>query len=630
MFKLLTSIFKRVVTAVTNPFRMLIVRIQRMFNVNILTAKLIPLLTKKVKALVTLKPQSPKDYFSVGRYWVYKKLFLTLILVLCAAVFLYFSMFAPKVTPRPSQPQEVMTTVTFDFDDMDLAGYTGVANIRAADGTVVYVGDVAAGVCTGSGTLWDRKGRLVYEGEFKNNQYSGEGVQYWPSGSVRYEGGFESNRYSGEGVLYAEDGRTVVYAGSFKNGLREGTGKAYTEAGNLLYEGQFAADLYHGTGTEYYDSGLIAYTGQFFRGEPQGEGTLYSTQGRALYTGPVYAGQINYSALVGATLADLEAAFTETPCIYYTDTESVFLYEEAGVLITVDCRMRVDVWENENAAAEQSEPLYYMPTAVGGTGRGAVTRAVARPAAAVGQTGLQTVGWITPGDGSLASSTPSSGSSPTPAPAPTPTPASPGSSSSAVSSSSSSVSSPSVSSSAGSSSSTGPSSSTASSPASSSSAASSSTGSPAGSAATPAPDFIQKNLTLYFEIDSNIWQAEADLDKTKVFVSEVTVCADNVAPEALPEDAYEEDRAPAIQDCVAIERLRRDEATAFSNVTFQLDQQNKLFVKVSGISYANQIQRRVAVKDGLLYEYCYPYDTGTVLADDTGTPTPMYYTIRKG
>ena len=125
-------------------FRLLIVRIQRRFNVNILTAKLIPPLTKKVKSLVTLKPQSPQDYFSFGRYWVYKKLFLALILALCAGVFLYFSMIAPKVSPQSTQPEQVMTTVTFDYDDLALADYTGVANIRAADGTIVYVGDVAA------------------------------------------------------------------------------------------------------------------------------------------------------------------------------------------------------------------------------------------------------------------------------------------------------------------------------------------------------------------------------------------------------------------------------------------------------------------------------------------------------
>lgn len=81
---------------------------------------------------------------------------------------------------------------------------------------------------------------------------------------------------------------------------------------------------------------------------------------------------------------------------------------------------------------------------------------------------------------------------------------------------------------------------------------------------------------------------------------------------------------------MAIERLRRDEATAFSNVTFQLDQQNKLFVEVSGVSYANQIQRYGLEKDGLVYEYCYPYDTGTVLDTDTAGTAPMYYSIRKG
>ena len=81
MLKLLLSVFKRLITAVTSPFRMMIVRFQRLFNINILTAKLIPLLTKKVRALITLKPQSQKDYFSVGRYWVYKKLMLTVVFV---------------------------------------------------------------------------------------------------------------------------------------------------------------------------------------------------------------------------------------------------------------------------------------------------------------------------------------------------------------------------------------------------------------------------------------------------------------------------------------------------------------------------------------------------------------------
>ena len=145
----------RLVTAVTSPFRMLIVRIQRLFNINVLTAKLIPLLTSKIRSLITLRPQSEKDYFSVGRYWVYKKLLLTAVLVVCAGVFIFFTMFAAPVTTT-AQPEQVLTTVAFDYDDMSLAEYSGTANILAADGQIVYTGDVTAGVCTGAGTLWDQ------------------------------------------------------------------------------------------------------------------------------------------------------------------------------------------------------------------------------------------------------------------------------------------------------------------------------------------------------------------------------------------------------------------------------------------------------------------------------------------
>lgn len=600
MLKLLLSVFKRLITAVTSPFRMMIVRFQRLFNVNILTAKLIPLLTKKVRALITLKPQSQKDYFSVGRYWVYKKLMLTVVFVLCAGVFLYFTMFAPKVSTQPVQPEQVLTTVTYDYDDMTLASYTGTANIRAADGTVVYSGDVAAGVCTGTGTLWDLKGRLVYEGGFGANRYSGQGTLYWTSGNVRYTGEFAENKFSGEGTLYAEDGETVVYAGSFKNGVRDGDGKAYSETGALLYEGAFSEDAYHGTGTLYSEDGTVRYTGEFFRGQPQGTGTLYSAQGRELYTGAVYDGKINYSALVGATLADLEAAFTETPRIYYTNAASVFVYEEAGVIVTMDCRVRVDTWENENAQSDEKDVLYYMPTAakgssgvilLGSTGTQGVSFAAASP----GRIEISHTATIQPGGGtsSSSSSAPSSASS--------------SSSSSSSASSSSSVSSSSSSQSASSSAQSEP----------------------------QQPEFVEKNLTLYFEIDSNVWQAEDTLDKTKVFVSAVTVFGDNVTQETLPEDVYEVDKAPSLEDCVAIRCLREETPTAFSNVTFQLDEQNKLFLAVSGINQANQITRFGRDANGLTYEYCYPYTAAAESSAESDSETeqdvtPMYYTIRKG
>ena len=125
MLKLLLSAFRRIVTAVTNPFRMLIVRIQRMFNINVITAKLVRPLTKKVKALITLRPQTREDYFVIGRWWIYKKLFLTLLLALCAGVFIYFTMFAPKLPAAMATAASVETDVYFNYDDMKLREFTG-------------------------------------------------------------------------------------------------------------------------------------------------------------------------------------------------------------------------------------------------------------------------------------------------------------------------------------------------------------------------------------------------------------------------------------------------------------------------------------------------------------------------
>ena len=74
-----------------------------------------------------------------------------LILAGCAAVFIYFNWIAAPVSDTTAT-SNLITTVYYDYDDMDLGDYTGKANIRAANGEVVYTGDIKAGVCSGSGT----------------------------------------------------------------------------------------------------------------------------------------------------------------------------------------------------------------------------------------------------------------------------------------------------------------------------------------------------------------------------------------------------------------------------------------------------------------------------------------------
>ncbi|MEG1971949.1 MAG: hypothetical protein RR315_02225, partial [Oscillospiraceae bacterium] len=327
MFKLIQSIFKRVITAVTSPFRMMIVRVQRMFNINVITAKLISPLTKKVRELITLRPQSKEDYYIFGKHWVYKKLFLTIILVVCAGVLIYFNMFAAPL-PAVGPAAAVTTAVSFRYNDMALREFSGVANICAADSKVIYTGDIEGGICKGVGSLYDHGGKLLYTGMFDQNKYNGKGISYYPSGKVKYEGEFVDNLYQGTGSEYSTLG-VLQYVGDFKAGVYSGSGKSYADKDILLYEGNFSNGKYHGDGVLYYKDGTTKYEGTFFQGMMQGKGIIYDKTGKVLYTGDVYENGINYRSLIHSTLADIETAFAETPRIFYTDTDSAFVYEQA-------------------------------------------------------------------------------------------------------------------------------------------------------------------------------------------------------------------------------------------------------------------------------------------------------------
>lgn len=580
MFKLFLSIFRRITTAVTNPFRMLIVRIQRMFNINIITAKLISPLTKKVKSLITLKPQSRSDYYVAGRWWIYKKLLLTLVLVLCAGVFIYFTMFASKLPTAVTAPTAVTTDITYDYDDMDLQKFTGVANVRASDGKVVYTGDIKAGVCEGNGTLWNREGKLLYKGGFAQNKYSGDGISYYPDGSKKYEGSWASNLYQGEGSLFAEDG-TLLYEGSFLNGKYDGEGKAYNADGKLLYEGTFSAGFYHGVGISFYPDGVMHYKGDFYQGKPQGSGQLYSEAGKLLYTGDMLNGEINYRSLLSSNYADIRKAFAETPRIFYSDVDSTFVFEQAGVIVTLECRVKIDTWEKPAQQGEDS-PFYYMPgdlsaasQAVTGTADTPLPPSLSlvylrRPLRVV------PLAWYV--DDGSSSSSPSQNDD----------------SSSASSSSSEG------SSSAGSSS--------------SSSEASVSSQGPS------TPEFIEKNQTVYFEIDANVWQSEKELDAEKVQVKKVTVFSGfsaEVPPEAVK---YDDNIPPSIEDCVAIDFIRQKQPTAFAQIMFEVDRQNRLFMRLSNINFAEKVDRRAFLVNDIIYHYCYQKPTDK---------TPLYFSVER-
>jgi len=517
---------RRLITAISKPFQMGLIRLRRLLNVNVISAKIIRPLTNNVKNLMTLRPSKKTDYVSVGRFLIFKKLLALIILAACAGIFIYFQVFAMQPEEAPASLIGIKTNITFRYDDIALRDFTGIANIRSFDGGIVFTGEIDRGICRGHGILYARDGGILYEGAFDNNKYNGFGVLYGFGGAVVYEGEFIDNLFHGTGKLYNPRGG-VSYNGSFAAGYFHGEGKLYNENGWLIYEGSFVSGLRHGAGVEYHAGGVMHYRGEFFKGAFQGRGELFDRTGRLLYTGSMHEGRINYRALLNASLADVEEAFTETPVVFYQEIDNFiqdagsiicFFYEQAGIIITTDIiDIRIDPWERDRD--NPSAGYYIMP--------GQITQGIfsARQPSAQPDNPLGNGEAPRPGtwDGSL--------------------------------------------------------------------------------------DFIDRQRQVYFQVDRGVWALEQELDKSKVFIRQVTV----IGAAHLPEQAVipvEDDGLPAIEDCIAIDFIRRQSPTAFANIAFEIDRQNKLFQRVWSIHHADRVPRRAFISDNGIYRFAYHTDSG--------------------
>lgn len=355
LFKIIQKSFVRLRTAAMNPFRRVVRRVQQLFNVNLITAKLITPINKKIREILNVKPKDREDYFSVGIFWISRKLIYFLILAGCAAVFIYFNWFAPSVDDM-TVSTNVITTTYYNYDDLDLSEFSGKANIRASNGEVVYTGDIAAGVCTGVGTLWNQDGVLVYEGAFENNTFAGEGTLYYANGKTKYTGGFANNNYEGTGIAYRQDG-SMEYEGEFANGNFSGEGILYDETGAMEYVGNFENGKFSGAGASYYANGVKKYEGEFAFGNEQGLGTLYSSTGKKLFTGQFIRGQIQYESLLDISMEEILAMCAETPKIYYSKDTAVFLFENIGLALETNCV--VDLQKNTTGGGGDAE--WFLP-----------------------------------------------------------------------------------------------------------------------------------------------------------------------------------------------------------------------------------------------------------------------------
>ena len=264
---------------VTNGYR----RLRRVLNPNGFTTRVMADVRKGGKELITGKPQSLADYFSLGNYYVAKKLvFVAAVLVFVLPV-LYLKFVHPVIRTN-------FLTVPMVINSAEMAGYTGKVELLSQEnGTVLYRGPLSEGRITGEGRLYDYGGSLVYQGGFLMEQYEGAGQSFWPNGNLQYAGTFSANRYEGSGTLYAEDG-TLIYQGSFSRGLYDGEGTLY-QNGAVLYQGAFKAGEMEGQG-RLYAGDLVVYEGSFAGGTFEGSGREYDpVGGRLIYDGEYAAGK---------------------------------------------------------------------------------------------------------------------------------------------------------------------------------------------------------------------------------------------------------------------------------------------------------------------------------------------------
>lgn len=355
---ILKYILGRAKKSVLLPFYSSIYKFKKLANIKILLSKAFIKISAVIKSLFSMRPQKSTDYFYIGRFGIFKKLLLVIILLICLAPIIYFEFFSTDVAVLEDVPA---ATGEFVYNDMALKEFSGSASILSSDRVLVYKGDLDKGICTGNGELYGQNGQLLYRGGFKDNEYSGNGTMYYPSGKVMYEGLFEANKFNGQGILYTANG-SIQYTGAFLNGMKHGAGKLYDEFdGNLIYDGSFVEDRYDGNGTLYSQNGAVIYTGAFknnlydgtgtlydenttrpiYRGEfregsKDGAGTLYGPTGRSLFTGNFLKGFIDYAYFLNLPTTELSKYFSDTPTMLSSENMNYITYNNLHASFQVD------------------------------------------------------------------------------------------------------------------------------------------------------------------------------------------------------------------------------------------------------------------------------------------------------
>ena len=268
----------------TAPVQVAIRKVKRMVSPESFSSKVLSDVRKGISQKKGKKERTIQDYFSIGRYYVLKRMVYVVMSAVLIFPVLYIKLLHPVLVSW-------FFTKTIVINSPEMIGYSGKVELLSEyDGTLIFKGEMDDGRINGKGQLYTYEGALLYDGNFEMEAYSGEGELYYKnSEQLCYKGTFLLNQYDGQGCLYAQEG-SLVYQGGFKNGLYEGNGTLYFADGTEEYVGTFASGVPEGKGTLYDEGGNVIAKGLFENGVPVlQEVVLYDEKGNILYEGTINA-----------------------------------------------------------------------------------------------------------------------------------------------------------------------------------------------------------------------------------------------------------------------------------------------------------------------------------------------------
>ncbi|MEG0941588.1 MAG: hypothetical protein RSE64_06785, partial [Oscillospiraceae bacterium] len=183
--------------------------------------------------LLDIKPKHKKDYYTIGRWLVSKRLAFAMVVALGVVCAIFISINLPHKTVEGAS-----AFPTYKYNAIPLKFKEETVNILAHDGHLAYTGQVKKGEVIGEGTLFYPEGAKLYEGSFAGDKFNGKGQTYYPQGGLCYAGDFVDNLFQGKGSFYHPTG-TVEYMGDYLAGLRSGQGELYNASGAKIFTGTF-------------------------------------------------------------------------------------------------------------------------------------------------------------------------------------------------------------------------------------------------------------------------------------------------------------------------------------------------------------------------------------------------------